>query len=142
LLQAQNNLLIASQKIDLLRLALETKQGEIRSDVQKARELKHELDQTATGSVSSPFPSHGNTLGLSGSSFSSLNKCAAVTGKLEVRLMGCQDLLEEVPGRSKSKEAGSPADIRAFVKGVTGRSSSKSYNVKDETTSKNLQVFF
>lgn len=25
-----------------------------------------------------------------------MNRCAAVTGKLEVRLMGCQDLLEEV----------------------------------------------
>lgn len=25
-----------------------------------------------------------------------MNRCAAVTGKLEVRLMGCQDLLEDV----------------------------------------------
>lgn len=66
----------------------------------------------------------------------SVSRCAAVTGKLEVRLMGCQDLLEEVPGRSRrDKEAtSSPGDLRSFVKGVTSRSSSKSYSVKDETS--------
>ena len=48
--------------------------------------------------------------------------------------MGCQDLLEEVPGRTRREHPASP-DIRSFVKGVTGRSSSKSYSVKDETSS-------
>lgn len=51
------------------------------------------------------------------------------------RLMGCQDLLEEVPGRSR-REKDNPGDLRSFVKGVTGRSSSKSYNIKDEISSK------
>lgn len=52
--------------------------------------------------------------------------------------MGCQDLLEEVPGRSRRDKdiSSSPGDLRSFVKGVTGRSSSKSYSVKDETSSK------
>lgn len=52
--------------------------------------------------------------------------------------MGCQDLLEEVPGRSrKEKEIlSTPNDLKAFVKGVTGRSSCKSYSVKDEISSK------
>lgn len=51
--------------------------------------------------------------------------------------MGCQDLLEEVPGRSRREKenSSSPGDLRSFVKGVTGRSSSKSYSVKDETSS-------
>ena len=56
----------------------------------------------------------------------------------QVRLMGCQDLLDDVPGRSKGDEHGafsSPRDLSSFVKGVT-RSSSKSYNIKDETSSK------
>lgn len=55
---------------------------------------------------------------------------------LQVRLMGCQDLLEDVPGRSRRDKdnLSSPTDIRSFVKGVTGRSSSKSYSVKDETS--------
>lgn len=54
------------------------------------------------------------------------------------RLMGCQDLLEDVPGRSRREKdnSSSPGDLRSFVKGVTGRSSSKSYSVKDETSSK------
>lgn len=58
--------------------------------------------------------------------------------------MGCQDLLEEVPGRSKREKdsTSSPGDLRSFVKGVTSRSSSKSYSVKDETSSKcALHVF-
>lgn len=49
--------------------------------------------------------------------------------------MGCQDLAEEVPGRTRREHPASP-DLRSFVKGVTGRSSSKSYSVKDETSSK------
>jgi hypothetical protein len=53
----------------------------------------------------------------------------------QVRLMGCQDLAEEVPGRTRREHPASP-DLRSFVKGVTGRSSSKSYSVKDETSSK------
>lgn len=49
--------------------------------------------------------------------------------------MGCQDLVEEVPGRTKREHPASP-DLRSFVKGVKGLSSSKSYSVKDETSSK------
>lgn len=54
-------------------------------------------------------------------SVSSLGRCAAVSGKLEVRLMGCQALLEEVPGRSRRDKDNnsSPGDLRSFVKGVT-----------------------
>ncbi len=56
--------------------------------------------------------------------------------------MGCQDLLEEVPGRSRSRDSGSsPADLKAFMKGVTGRSSSKSYSIKDETSSEYSKIW-
>lgn len=52
-------------------------------------------------------------------SVSTLGRCASVSGKLEVRLMGCQDLLEEVPGRSRRDKdnSSSPGDLRSFVKG-------------------------
>lgn len=55
--------------------------------------------------------------------------------------MGCQDLLEEVPGRSRKEKENlsTPNDLRSFVKGVTGRSSCKSYSVKDEISSKYLR---
>lgn len=50
--------------------------------------------------------------------------------------MGCQDLLEDVPGRPKKESDGSssPMDLRFFKKGVTGRSSSKSYSVKEDVS--------
>lgn len=54
--------------------------------------------------------------------------------------MGCQDLAEEIPGRTRRDHPASP-DLRSFVKGVTGRSSSKSYSVKDETSSKFTSFF-
>lgn len=56
--------------------------------------------------------------------------------------MGCQDLLEDVPGRSRRDKDNnsSPGDIRSFVKGVTSRSSSKSYSVKDETSTEIMAV--
>ena len=53
----------------------------------------------------------------------------------QVRLMGCQDLLDDVPGRSK-KDSGvfsSPSDQKSWYK--LKPSSSKTYNVKDETSS-------
>lgn len=65
--------------------------------------------------------------------------CYIVAIFFKVRLMGCQDLLEEVPGRSrrdKDSTSSPSGDLRSFVKGVTGRSSSKSYSIKDETSSK------
>lgn len=63
-------------------------------------------------------------------------------GILEVRLMGCQDLLEDVPGRSRRDRelSSSPSDLRTFMKGVTGRSSSKSYNVKDEISNEIMAI--
>ena len=63
--------------------------------------------------------------------------------------MGCQDLLDDVPGRSRKGDGrdgggggsgggsnmfSSPSDLKSFMRGVT-RSSSKSYNIKDETSS-------
>ena len=50
--------------------------------------------------------------------------------------MGCQDLLEEVPGRSRKDQTvfSSPTDAKSWYK--LKPSSSKSYSIKDETSSK------
>ena len=66
----------------------------------------------------------------------SFSRAAQVTGKLEVRLMGCQDLLDDVPGRSKKDQSvfSSPSDMKSWYR--LKPSSSKSYNIKDETSSK------
>lgn len=124
-----------------MRYSLDICRQELPSDSNAAQQLKRELQNVQ---ASSPVPVAYTSLqpfrvGIEGKPFqsvSSLGRCAAVTGKLEVRLMGCQDLLEEVPGRSRRDKDNnsSPGDLRSFVKGVTSRSSSKSYSVKDETS--------
>lgn len=128
--------------MDLIRKSLELRTKELPQDSPAAKQLKRELQTVQAASpISLQYTSlqpvsgsNGNSRG--GFSSSSLSRCAAVSGKLEVRLMGCQDLLEEVPGRSRRDKdaASSPGHLTSFVKGVTSRSSSKSYSVKDETS--------
>ncbi|XP_055917813.1 serine/threonine-protein kinase N isoform X3 [Eupeodes corollae] len=139
--EAQVRLSESSRKLDLLRLSLDLRRQELPPDSPTAQQLKTELQSVQ---ASSPVPVTYTSLqpfqgGLGGKPYhqvTSLGRCASVTGKLEVRLMGCQDLLEDVPGRSRRDKDNnsSPGDLRSFVKGVTSRSSSKSYSVKDETS--------
>ncbi|XP_035911789.1 serine/threonine-protein kinase N isoform X2 [Anopheles stephensi] len=146
--EAQGRLSESSRKLDLLRKALDLRRLELPPDCPTAQQLKAELQNVQ---ASSPGPVQytmrnsfrGSAQGRPAQSHQSFSRCAAVTGKLEVRLMGCQDLLEDVPGRSRrDKDAGSssPGDLKSFVKGVTSRSSSKSYSVKDETSSEIMAV--
>ncbi|KAH8275836.1 hypothetical protein KR018_007294, partial [Drosophila ironensis] len=140
---AHGRLSESSRKLDLLRYSLDLRRQELPLDSPAAQLLKTELQivQQSTSPAPVTYTSlqsgHGGMLGGKPyQSVSSLGRCASVTGKLEVRLMGCQDLLEDVPGRSRRDKDNnsSPGDLRSFVKGVTSRSSSKSYSVKDETS--------
>lgn len=144
--QAQTRLSESSRKLDLLRKALELRRLELPQDSQAAIQLKAELQNVQASSpvpvqYTSLHPFRGTAQGKPAHSLS-FSRCAAVTGKLEVRLMGCQDLLEDVPGRSRRDKdsSSSPGDLKSFVKGVTSRSSSKSYSVKDETSSEIMAV--
>ncbi|XP_058834648.1 serine/threonine-protein kinase N isoform X1 [Topomyia yanbarensis] len=144
--EAQTRLSESSRKLDLLRKALELRRLELPQDSQAAIQLKAELQNVQASSpvpvqYTSLHPFRGSTQGKPAHSLS-FSRCAAVTGKLEVRLMGCQDLLEDVPGRSRRDKdsSSSPGDLKSFVKGVTSRSSSKSYSVKDETSSEIMAV--
>ncbi|KAK7590415.1 hypothetical protein V9T40_002028 [Parthenolecanium corni] len=144
--QAQSSLSESSRKLDLIKKSLELRRQELPPSSITAAELKEELQIVQSASPVpvaytslQPFrPSNNGRLYAN----SSVSRCAAVTGKLEVRLMGCQDLLEEVPGRSrKEKEIlSTPNDLKSFVKGVTGRSSCKSYSVKDEISNEIMAV--
>lgn len=164
--EAQSNLLESSQKVDILRKALEICRSQLEPDSPKAMQLKLELEssQQANSLINSPtivatsnhdsYPSNGNNC-FNGNSTEHRNsvfqlstpiiaKPAAVTGKLEVRLIGCQDLLEEIPGRSRYKESTGgilSGDIKSFVrsKGL-GRTSSKSYSIKDEISNEIMAV--
>lgn len=59
------------------------------------------------------------------------------------RLVGCQDLLEDIPWQSEMMRRGSiqvtsPGDSKGFMrssKSFHGRGSSKTYNIKEDNTS-------
>ncbi|XP_029776009.1 serine/threonine-protein kinase N3 isoform X6 [Suricata suricatta] len=95
LAEAQAQLQESSQKLDLLRLALEQLlEGLPLGDPLRGR-VARELRTAVSGN---PQPS-----GV-------LVKPTAVTGSLEVRLLGCEQLLTAVPGRSPAAAlAGSPS---------------------------------
>lgn len=145
LFQAQASLSASSKKLDLLRLSLELRRQELPADSPAAGQLKRELQNIQSFS---PLPVQYTSLqpfreGNDGKKMltpCTFSRCPAVTGTLEVRLMGCQDLLEEVPGRSKRDLSSSPSDLKTFMKGVTGRNSSKSYSVKDEVSNEIMAV--
>uniref|UniRef100_A0A8B9NP94 Protein kinase C n=1 Tax=Accipiter nisus TaxID=211598 RepID=A0A8B9NP94_9AVES len=113
LAEAQGRLQESSQKIDLLRLSLERQLSELSPDHPKRALIKQELINT-----SSLGAQHGSIQPTS------VIKPTALTGTLEVRLMGCQDLLENVPGRSRmtssSPICGSPSDLRSLSRTRVG----------------------
>uniref|UniRef100_A0A8U8C1S7 protein kinase C n=1 Tax=Geospiza parvula TaxID=87175 RepID=A0A8U8C1S7_GEOPR len=113
LAEAQGRLQESSQKIDLLRFSLERQLSELSPDHPKRALIKQELVNT-----SSLGARHGSMQPTS------VIKPTALTGTLEVRLMGCQDLLENVPGRSRmtssSPICGSPSDLRSLSRTRVG----------------------
>ncbi|XP_063608535.1 uncharacterized protein LOC134782805 isoform X4 [Penaeus indicus] len=147
--QAQQRLEESSHKLDLIRLSLERLRGDLPHGSIMAGEflshgscsVKRELENSLSAS-----PSPANYTSLydkenypSRRSQALHSKGAAVTGKLEVRLIGVQDLLEDVPGRSRRDSHSGPSDLKSFMKGVTGKSS-KSYSVKDEISNEVMAV--
>lgn len=139
--EAQTNLLESTQKLDLLRRSLDMRRQELPSESPAFIELGHELRSTASS------PGYVSLSGSSGSRAQFLSPaplispCVQVTGTLEVRLMGCQDLLEDVPGRSRRDAMASPSDLKSFVKGVTIRNSMKyTYSIKEDTSNEIMAV--
>ncbi|XP_053646705.1 serine/threonine-protein kinase N2 isoform X10 [Cherax quadricarinatus] len=139
--EAQQRLEESSHKLDLIRLSLERLRSDLPHGSLMAGEVKRELENSLSAS-----PSPANYTSLydkenypSRRSQALHNKGAAVTGKLEVRLIGVQDLLEDVPGRSRRDSHSGPSDLKSFMKGVTGKSS-KSYSVKDEISNDVMAV--
>jgi len=194
--EAQSNLVESSQKIDILRKALEDCNQQMA--LEKARHQEKTAQRSSSNSDdtindnSSRSSSNNNNNGKSSSvdqvfsprpppppprkcsqplrpqqfnNFPSLEKdvynndCfvaqtitnsypkpqrfakqAAITGKLDVRLIGCQGLLEDVPGRiPNTKEPTSPSsDIKSIV--FRGRSSARSYSVREELKAEVMAV--
>uniref|UniRef100_A0A8C3CW87 Serine/threonine-protein kinase N3 n=1 Tax=Cairina moschata TaxID=8855 RepID=A0A8C3CW87_CAIMO len=138
LAEAQGRLQESSQKIDLLRLSLEHQLSELSPDHPKRALIKQELVNT-----SSLGAKHGIIQPTS------VIKPTALTGTLEVRLMGCQDLLENVPGRSRmagsSPVSGSPSDLKSLSRtrvglGIPGRSVAGKYLRNEDLCNEVLAV--
>ncbi|KAH0615417.1 hypothetical protein JD844_004624, partial [Phrynosoma platyrhinos] len=111
LAEAQACLQESAQKIDLLRLSLEHLLAKLAPDHPKREIIKQELMETFSRSTQ---PRNG------WQPLTSSIKPTALTGTLEVRLLGCQDLLERVPGRSRVASSspiyGSPVDLKPMAR--------------------------
>uniref|UniRef100_A0AAX7TQL4 protein kinase C n=1 Tax=Astatotilapia calliptera TaxID=8154 RepID=A0AAX7TQL4_ASTCA len=122
LAEAQARMQESSQKVDLLRLSLERRLCELAHDHPTHATIKEALIVGTSPSYGTPKK---HSQAPASSSSSSFFKPASLTGRLEVCLMGCQDLLESVPGRScvtsVSTTSGSISDMKS-LKVRTGRS--------------------
>jgi serine/threonine protein kinase len=139
--EAQMNFAEANCKLELLRLSLERRLEELsmlNGNSNKVEALRQELEGPASAMVSMGN-SRNNTLTNSQQQYSrALTKPAALTGKLQVRLVGCQDILEDIPWRTArrdSTQVTSPGDGKGFMRGSKsfhGRGSSKTYTLKED----------
>ncbi|KAM3874196.1 serine/threonine-protein kinase N2 [Diretmus argenteus] len=137
LAEAQARMQESSQKVDLLLLSLERRLSELPQDHPKFAAIKEEL-MSRTSPTYGGFREHPNSP-TSSTSYSSFFKPASLTGRLEVYIMGCQDLLESVPGRchhvaSVSGPPGSPSEGKTLKMraGLSGRSANGRTTKADE----------
>uniref|UniRef100_G3UXH4 Serine/threonine-protein kinase N2 n=1 Tax=Mus musculus TaxID=10090 RepID=G3UXH4_MOUSE len=123
--EAQARFNESSQKLDLLKYSLEQRLNELPRNHPKSSVVIEELSL-----VASPTLSPRQSMLSTQNQYSTLSKPAALTGTLEVRLMGCQDILENVPGRSKATSVAlpgwSPSDNRSSFMSRTSKSKSGS----------------
>ncbi|XP_044288151.1 serine/threonine-protein kinase N2 isoform X2 [Varanus komodoensis] len=123
--EAQARFNESSQKLDLLKYSLEQRLNELPKNHPKSSIIIEELSL-----VSSPTLSPRQSMLSTQNQYSTLSKPAALTGTLEVRLMGCQDILENVPGRSKATSitlpGWSPSEARSSFMSRTSKSKSGS----------------
>uniref|UniRef100_A0A4W5NW69 Protein kinase N2 n=1 Tax=Hucho hucho TaxID=62062 RepID=A0A4W5NW69_9TELE len=136
--EAQARFNESSQKLDLLKYSLEERLSELPKNHPRSSSIVEELSLMA-----SPALSPRSSIISTQNQYSTVAKPAALTGTLDVRLMGCQDLLENVPGRSKAGSVPlpgwSPSETRSSFmsrgnrnRGASARNLSKSEDLSCE----------
>uniref|UniRef100_A0A674AK89 protein kinase C n=1 Tax=Salmo trutta TaxID=8032 RepID=A0A674AK89_SALTR len=136
--EAQARFNESSQKLDLLKYSLEQRLSELPKNHPRSTNIVEELSL-----MSSPALSLRSSIISTQNQYSTVAKPAALTGTLDVRLMGCQDLLENVPGRSKVGSVllpgWSPSETRSSFmsrgnrnRGASARNLSKSEDLSNE----------
>uniref|UniRef100_A0A673H8F1 protein kinase C n=1 Tax=Sinocyclocheilus rhinocerous TaxID=307959 RepID=A0A673H8F1_9TELE len=140
--EAQARFNESSQKLDLLKYSLEQRLNELPKNHPKSSLIMEELSLMSSPALS-PRQSFRSTLNHNSTVKNQYStKPAALTGKLEVRLMGCQDLLDGVPGRSKATSVPlpgwSPSETRSSFmsrgnrRGTSVRNLSKNDDLSNE----------
>ena len=120
--QAQCKLEESEDRLNLLKLSVDHREREL-TTVEAAESSESAGGDDTSTTPTTPQPTRGGppqrvnspmaAVVASGraSQNSMLPRCAPITGKLEVRLVGCQDLLEEIPGRSPASTTGGPKGV-------------------------------
>ncbi|XP_024119384.1 serine/threonine-protein kinase N2 [Oryzias melastigma] len=136
--EAQARFNESSQKLDLLRHSLQLRLDELPKSDPRSHSIIEELSL-----LSSPALSPRSSIISTQNQYSTVTKPAALTGTLDVRLMGCQDLLENIPGRLKTASVPlpgwSPSETRSsFIsranrnRSVSSRNLAKSEELSNE----------
>ncbi|XP_023193943.1 serine/threonine-protein kinase N2-like isoform X2 [Xiphophorus maculatus] len=135
LTEAQARVRESSQKVDLLRLSLERRLAELPEDHPTRAAIMETLESGVAPSYGTPKKQSAAPSSSSSSSSSSFFRPASLTGRLEVCLLGVQDLLEDVPGRSAAQFSGIYADGKSMKVKGSGRSANGKTGKSDELSS-------
>ncbi|XP_007542982.1 serine/threonine-protein kinase N2 [Poecilia formosa] len=135
LTEAQARVQESSQKVDLLRLSLERRLAELPEDHPMRAAIMESLELGVAPSYGTLKKQSAAPSSSSSSSSSSFFRPASLTGRLEVCLMGVQDLLEDVPGRSAAQFSGNYAGGKSMKVKGSGRSANGKTGKSDELSS-------
>ncbi|XP_056875465.1 serine/threonine-protein kinase N2 [Takifugu flavidus] len=132
--EAQARMQESTQKVDLLRLSLERCSAELPRDHPIHCGLQEEASAAASPSPKKPCSS------LSSSCNSFFFRPASLTGRLDVCVKGCQDLLECIPGRSHVPGLGATPKSLSDTRSVRLRTRSGGKMSKAEELSSEFSV--